>query len=215
MLKQFVLVAALAAFTVPAGAVTQITSPNSYYLDNTSLLGVPAPTGPVKTSVTDGILDVGFSSALRPRRVGINWNTWGTPPDTEASKPSVWSSQGVNSVTFTFDKPLSIWGFEAQSQPFGLHTFTLDFYDGVTLLGTITRTINGNGGARLLAGEAGVGEKFTSVKLSTNSGFAIAQLRYQLSAIPEPATWALLIAGFGMVGVAARRRRHVVSSINA
>lgn len=29
-------------------------------------------------------------------------------------------------------------------------------------------------------------------------------------AVPEPATWALLIAGFGMVGVAARRRNRAV-----
>lgn len=29
------------------------------------------------------------------------------------------------------------------------------------------------------------------------------------TAVPEPASWALLIAGFGMVGVAARRRRGV------
>lgn len=31
---------------------------------------------------------------------------------------------------------------------------------------------------------------------------------FQLNAVPEPASWALLIAGFGIVGVAARRRRH-------
>jgi hypothetical protein len=31
-------------------------------------------------------------------------------------------------------------------------------------------------------------------------------------AIPEPATWAMLIAGFGLVGVAARRRRPVASA---
>lgn len=30
-------------------------------------------------------------------------------------------------------------------------------------------------------------------------------------AVPEPATWAMLIAGFGMVGFAARRRRAVAS----
>lgn len=215
MFKQFVVVAALATVAVPVGAVTQIMSPNPTYLDDTALLGVPAPTGPTRTSVTDGILKVDFSSALRPRRVGINWNTWGTPPDTEASKPSVWFSQAANSVTFTFDNPLSIWGFEVQGNPYDLRTFTLDFYDGAALIGTITRTINGNGGARLMAGQAGVGEKFTSVKLSSNTSFAIAQLRYQLSVIPEPATWGLLIAGFAMVGVAARRRRHSVDSLNA
>jgi hypothetical protein len=29
------------------------------------------------------------------------------------------------------------------------------------------------------------------------------------AAVPEPATWAMLIAGFGFVGAAARRRRNV------
>ncbi len=30
--------------------------------------------------------------------------------------------------------------------------------------------------------------------------------------VPEPATWAMMIAGFGLVGFAARRRRDVVSA---
>lgn len=32
------------------------------------------------------------------------------------------------------------------------------------------------------------------------------------NAVPEPATWGLMIAGFGLVGVAARRRRSVVAA---
>jgi hypothetical protein len=35
------------------------------------------------------------------------------------------------------------------------------------------------------------------------------QLFLLQSNVPEPATWAMLIAGFGAVGVAARRRRTV------
>jgi hypothetical protein len=40
---------------------------------------------------------------------------------------------------------------------------------------------------------------------------AIFTLEYE-SVIPEPATWALMIVGFGMVGVAARRRKAAVAA---
>jgi hypothetical protein len=33
-------------------------------------------------------------------------------------------------------------------------------------------------------------------------------LSNDVEAVPEPVTWALMIAGFGMVGLAARRRRQ-------
>ncbi len=33
---------------------------------------------------------------------------------------------------------------------------------------------------------------------------------FTVSQVPEPATWGLLLAGFGMVGVAARRRKSMV-----
>jgi PEP-CTERM motif len=36
--------------------------------------------------------------------------------------------------------------------------------------------------------------------------------RVTISNVPEPANWAMLIAGFGLVGAAARRRRSVVSA---
>ncbi len=36
-----------------------------------------------------------------------------------------------------------------------------------------------------------------------------------LDAVPEPATWAMLITGFGMVGFSMRRRRMGMTSVNA
>ena len=36
--------------------------------------------------------------------------------------------------------------------------------------------------------------------------------RWTLSEVPEPATWALLLGGFAMVGVAARRRTHTLTA---
>ena len=36
-----------------------------------------------------------------------------------------------------------------------------------------------------------------------------------VSAVPEPATWAMMIVGFGMVGGAARYRRHKTTTTYA
>jgi hypothetical protein len=72
-------------------------------------------------------------------------------------------------------------------------------------------------GNTLTAGEAhGVIQfkgVFSSLTLTTNnpenwSGLTIGTT----GAVPEPASWAMLIAGFGLVGAAARRRRAVVAA---
>ncbi|WP_235890389.1 PEPxxWA-CTERM sorting domain-containing protein [Sandaracinobacter neustonicus] len=41
----------------------------------------------------------------------------------------------------------------------------------------------------------------------TGQGYRIDSIGFDTAAVPEPATWAMLIAGFGFVGAAARRRR--------
>jgi hypothetical protein len=199
------------ALTAPASALTQITSPVPAYRTATFLLGVPG-NGTPRTGWGDAFLNVGFSIALEPRTVGVNWATWGSPPDTEQDNPRIWFTQGGTSLTFTFDSPVAVWGFEAEPNPFADIEFTVEYFSGATSLGTITRTINGNAGARLLAAAADVGDSFTSVTVSADSDFAIAQLRYAFgrtpfNLVPEPATWAMMMAGFGLVGFAMRRRR--------
>ena len=210
MFKPIILTIALVGAAVPASAFTQVTSPDANYLNETNLLGVTAPNGPNRGFVTDGDLYVTFSSMLDPRVVGVDWSTWGSPPDTESSAPAIWYTLGATSVTFSFDNPVSTWGFEAEPNPFSTQNFTVEYYQGATLVGTISRSIDGNAGARLLAAKATPGTWFTSVKVTSDTDFAMAQLRYTL-AVPEPATWAMLIAGFGMVGYAARRRRSIAS----
>jgi len=71
------------------------------------------------------------------------------------------------------------------------------------------QVLPGTNGLFTVSGSSG--ERFTSITLTSSSNsFEIDNLA--VSAIPEPATWAMLIAGFGMVGFAARRRRTLVAT---
>lgn len=88
---------------------------------------------------------------------------------------------------------------------------------GGTLLGNV-RT-NANGGTNTFGLD--IDTRFTRYVLTTRAGgqtqfLGTAGQGYALSAItalvPEPATWGMMILGFGMVGYAARRRRTAVTA---
>ena len=78
----------------------------------------------------------------------------------------------------------------------------------------------GNGPLTIVGNQISAGEghgiirlsgTFTSFTLLTNNTENWSGLTFGL-AVPEPATWALMIAGFGMVGVAARRRKSALAA---
>ena len=60
----------------------------------------------------------------------------------------------------------------------------------------------------------GAGETLGGVRFTyNNAAFELDDVAFGVGdAVPEPATWALLLAGFGMVGAAARRRRYGVAA---
>ena len=57
------------------------------------------------------------------------------------------------------------------------------------------------------AGNAGSLRAFAQTTSNNNVGPIIDNFRLDITAVPEPASWALMIAGFGLVGSAMRRRK--------
>ncbi len=110
---------------------------------------------------------------------------------------------------------------------------SIDTYNFVDVLGAGGATIfsiaggqlppsNGNQGLpstnRRVNFVAGAGEVITGLRLSSTGvafefdNFAATEvLDPGGGAVPEPATWAMLLAGFGLVGVSARRRRTLAA----
>ena len=134
-------------------------------------------------SITNGIQTVSFSNNLDIHTVPTSgWATWGSPPNTESATPRVVGTySALTSFTMTLSVPSYTVGFEIEPESFDSPTYsiTATFRNGVTTLGSITRSVAGNAGALLAAASSGT--PITSVVLTIPSGaqgFAIAQFRY-------------------------------------
>lgn len=114
---------------------------------------------------------------------------------------------------------------------------SIDTYNSVDVLGAGGATLGSFGGALFppangdqtgsssnerVTFAAGTGEVITGLRFtSTGAAFELDTIAGTAAgdgnpnaAIPEPAAWVMLVAGFGLVGAAARRRRGTVSLVN-
>ncbi len=95
-----------------------------------------------------------------------------------------------------------------------LGSASLSVFSGSTLLSSfaITGTSGNVNASRTISGSGITKLSFTSA----NPGyFTISTLRFTQSsgAVPEPATWAMMLIGFGAAGYAMRRRTRVATSV--
>lgn len=111
------------------------------------------------------------------------------------------------SVTFTFDNPITAVGFDTRRMQnlsdlvlIGLGGQTVSppvlplFLGYVSTTPFTTMTFTNQAGA------------------SVGDGFSVDNLTFSSSAaVPEPASWAMMIAGFGLVGTMVRRRRKLLA----
>jgi hypothetical protein len=224
-----ILVPAILAATSDLARGDFIVIPNpstGNYLTATTKIALP-PVGSTYTSLSDGVESIAITTSPTPVAMSTLGGAgssfgWGNPPTVEQSNPLVMftgpnGNTTTNNVTLTFSVPVTTFGVEMMpSFPtlFSPYTTTAKFFDGSTLVGTISLGLLSPGGARLFAAHTNT-EEFTSVNLTAQQGsfpsgtmgFDIAQVRY--AAVPEPS--ALVLGGIGLAfvgGTILLKQRH-------
>lgn len=165
--------------TAATGAITEILTPTVAYTSGTCLFDLSGvANGTAVPALSQCNNTVTFSPTPTKFQVpGGGWASWGSPPDTEGNAPAVLNPSAVTSMTITLATPVLTAGFEAEPNPFAVHTITATFRDSANAsIGTASRPIDGSAGARLLAGTS-TGGPIKSIVVSSTANFAIARLR--------------------------------------
>jgi hypothetical protein len=199
---------------------TPISSPDAAYLAATNYIDPSAiPNFTNVTSISDGTQTVYFSLADGSAAYPVNkrtapgggWARWSEAPDSQRGPSDtlpVFYSNGATVLRFGLATPVNIFGFEAEPDPFRVHTMVAKFYDAAkNLLGTISRDVDGYAGARLFAAQSDV--PIAYVVFSSDVEWAVGAFRYGTlggpgPVIPEPGT--MLLMGIGGLAIGLGRR---------
>ncbi len=189
MIKTALSAVALFAAAVPAAAVTitvdqSISAPDVSFYTTTQNFVLGA-------GFTNALLNIGTFSADDAAVVSINGTAIVSTGIFGPGNGNFFFTQAGPSIPFTF-----AYGNGPVNASFGA-----PFVVGSN---TITITVNNNN-AGINTGNGGLTGGPSNLQFTGTISF-------DAGTVPEPATWGLLIAGFGMVGVATRRRKAVVAA---
>ena len=156
----------------------------------------------------------------------------------DANYANMWMTDlGVQTATLTFDLGASydlnaanIWNYNFGTPGFfstlerGVKDFTLAFStDGTTFTDAFAGTLSAGTGAPMASQDFALDGTARFVRLGIVdaigrdqfSSVGLSEVRFDgtaaVAAVPEPAAWGLMIAGFGLVGGALRRRNGLLA----
>lgn len=195
---------------------TPIAQPTLGYTSSTTLIDISAiPDGTTGiTSVTDGTQTISFDQSVSKTTVGVGWATWNSPPAVESNTPPVLFRAETNSLTLSLSLLSTTFGFELQGNEFITSQFLVTFLDNaLNPVGSINLAVDGDGGALLFAASTTT-SPFATVVINNTSedalGFAVANLRY--TAVPEPASVAMIAQAIAAVGFYGWRKRRQMAA---
>lgn len=198
------LLAATAAMALPAAASAAITLGS--VTPGTAVYSGPTPTYNFESPapVTGGLV-TNTSTGVRAQPFGSTGNYWTVgPADGSPGRLNLSSFGDISNISF-------IWG---SVDTYNLLEF-LDANDNVLASFTGSQIFNPANGSQTDPNlnpvvrfnlTNGSQSAFTTLRLSS-TGNAFEVDNFAINAVPEPATWALMMIGFAAVGFGMRRRR--------
>lgn len=160
-------------------------------------------TGGINATVTD---DTGGQMQRRDQDNGWSGSF-------AAGTQLLWNQDSVGAIIINFLTPVAAAGSLIQSDFYGDFVATATTNDGSTF------SVNGTAtdcacGSNPFLGVTSDSANITSIRFTESDGngtndFAIGPLQLigNVAGVPEPATWAMMLIGFGAIGLAVRRGR--------
>ncbi|MFJ5715169.1 OmpL47-type beta-barrel domain-containing protein [Neobacillus sp. NPDC093127] len=166
------------------GNITPISTPTTDYTSNTNKIDISNLSNQKNyNSISDGTQTISFSSPMVKLHVPDFWNAhWG--PATESQTPDILFSNFMNEVTLNLSQPSNTFGFELDPNLYGTANFTVDYFSGTTLLGSLTQSVttSTDNTSDIKVFGATSDTPIDRVVIHSASGdalgFAIAQIRY-------------------------------------